>query len=295
MKKKQGFTLIELLAVIFIIGIISVIAIPTINSLLKQAREELYKVQLNNIIEGTKNWAAKNVIILPEENGEIITLTLGQLKIGGFVDENIKDPRTKKLFPNDMEIVIERRLNGYKYEIVEGSGGITDVIDQDSPTIVLNGSAHEIVEIYSDYIDKGAVAREPSGSAIDEIDVKITSNNVEVPSVDTSKLLQYKITYTVEYDGIVAKTIRTVTVKDTIPPVLTVPGNIELYTDGIENFDFMDGVEVSDNSLEEITVNIRGNLSILPGQYLITYIAEDSSGNKTEKNRYITVLSVNYP
>ena len=39
MKKKQGFTLIELLAVIFIIGIISVIAIPTINSLLKQARE----------------------------------------------------------------------------------------------------------------------------------------------------------------------------------------------------------------------------------------------------------------
>ena len=92
-----------------------------------------------------------------------------------------------------------------------------------------------------------------------------------------------------------AKTIRTVTVKDTIPPVLTVPGNIELYTDGIENFDFMDGVEVSDNSLEEITVNIRGNLSILPGQYLITYIAEDSSGNKTEKNRYITVLSVGYP
>ena len=25
---------------------------------------------------------------------------------------------------------------------------------------------------------------------------------------------------------------------------------------------------------------------IIPGQYLITYIAEDSSGNKTEKNRY---------
>ena len=53
----------------------------------------------------------------------------------------------------------------------------------------------------------------------------------------------------------------------------------------MEDFDFMAGVTASDNSEEQINVKMRGNLSSLPGNYLITYIAEDSSGNKTQKNR----------
>lgn len=38
MKNRKGFTLIELLAVILILGIIALIAIPTVNSVIQQSR-----------------------------------------------------------------------------------------------------------------------------------------------------------------------------------------------------------------------------------------------------------------
>ena len=263
---------------------------------MKQTRDNLYQSQINNIITGTKNWSSKNAKFLPEKDGEMITLTLGQLKIDGFIKEDIKDPRTKKMFPNDMEIIITRIINNYEYEIIEGSGGINDdIIDENSPTIILNGMAHETVEINSEYIDKGVIARDPNGNIISNVNVEISLNDKTVSEVDTSKFNQYKITYTAFYNDVKASVIRTVTIRDTIPPILSIPGNISIYNEEIPDFDFMKGVKASDNSLEEITIKLSGNITTVPGQYLITYTAEDSSGNKTEKSRYITVLGSMYP
>ncbi len=289
-KRKKAFTLIELLAVIFVVGIISIIVIPTTNRLINQSRNNLYENQIDNIMTAAKNWGSKNNDLLPEKEKEILTVTLGQLKVTGFIDKQIKNPKTKRLFPDDMEVVITRKNNNYEYKIIEGSGNDDARIDWDAPLIFINGSAHERVEINTPYIEKGVLVRGPNGEEITNYDIKITLNDKEVEEIDTSKLVQYKITYTASFNDVVANAVRMVSIVDTIPPELTIPGNTKLTSDEVASFDFMEGVSATDNSLENIKVTISGNISVVPGEYTLIYEAKDSSGNKTTLPRVITII-----
>ena len=50
MKKKNGFTLIELLAVIIILGILMIIAIPSVTSYINNSRKSAYVDTAKEII-----------------------------------------------------------------------------------------------------------------------------------------------------------------------------------------------------------------------------------------------------
>ena len=217
MKKiKNGFTFVELLAVITIIGVLTLISLPTIEKIVKNNREKVYEKQLDNIILSLKNWASDNRKYLPEEEGEILTITLGNLKSEGYIEYETKNPLTNKCFDNSMNLTITKVKKTYDYKIDLNSIKESDNcgIEPNAPTIILNGNTVELIEVNSIYVDKGAVAKDSNGNDITSNVIKTITGSGN--AVDTSKIgNSYTITYSVEDAGILTKISRTVKIVDT--------------------------------------------------------------------------------
>ena len=129
---KKGFTLIELLAVIVIIGLISVIAIPTITSSLKSYQKKLLNNQIVNIENAARSWGAKHMEKLPtsydtsivkkveevtDDEYGVLIITLKTLQDEGLIDSKIKNPVNKKEISPNTEIYITNLNNSYQYEV----------------------------------------------------------------------------------------------------------------------------------------------------------------------------------
>lgn len=288
--RKKGFTLIELMGVIIILGVIALIAIPATKKLTSSSKDELYNVQISNIKNGLKNWAIDNSKLLPQTEGQVITITLGQLKMGGYIDIELKNPKNNKCFGNDMTLEITRYQKNYIYTVNENTGTYTNKCDDyNRPYIILNGNAITYVEVNGNYVDEGVIAKDKDGNDITSSVTKTISGSGN--TIDTSKIgNEYTITYTITTDGLTSSINRTVIVRDTTVPVLTIPENVTIAKSDV-SFDVMEGVTVTDNSGENIEVEAKSNISFgIPGDYTITYTATDSSGNKISKKRILTIL-----
>lgn len=112
--KRNGFTLIEILAVIIILGVVGLIVMPVVTSSLKESKDDLYQVQISNIREAAKTWAADNIYTLPTEKDKSVIVTLGTLQNEGYIDEGIKNPKTDDEFNVD-ETCVKVLYNGKKY------------------------------------------------------------------------------------------------------------------------------------------------------------------------------------
>lgn len=290
---EKGFTLIELIGVIIIIGILSLLVTPTIENNLKKSKQRIYDNQISNIESSLTDWATDHTKYLPENEGESITLTLIQLKQGGYVDKDIQNPITKKLFPNDMLLTITLKYNKYVYNVLDDTGTIIDgEVNPNAPIIILNGNPTDYVEVFDTYIDAGVTAITSTGSLIDESYVTTTITGTGT-TIDTSNLNKYTITYVVKdpANNLTSTAIRNVVIRDTTKPTLITPPNITLESTSLESFDPLFGASANDNFDGDLTSSIKvgGNLSIIPGTYYLTYSVTDSSKNKTTSKRKIVI------
>lgn len=128
-KRIKGFTLVELLAVIVILSLLLLLAVTTVSSQFKNSKDELYDTQLNNIKLAAEMWGSDNKVKL-NSISDCVTLTLGYLKDEGYVDANIKNTYTGKLFKDDEVFVnITKETNRYKYEVFDDSSKLCSIVD----------------------------------------------------------------------------------------------------------------------------------------------------------------------
>ena len=83
-KNNKGFTLIELLAVILILGIIALIAIPTVNSILKESRTGAWKSTASQMTKAAENYFQLKQI---KNESYVINFTSGQASSGYVVTD----------------------------------------------------------------------------------------------------------------------------------------------------------------------------------------------------------------
>lgn len=288
---KKGFTLVELLAVIIILGAIFAITFSLVTDNIRKTEEKAFNLQKEQIIAAAKDMVIKEYVVIPDKQS--ITLYVGELKRKGLLPIKMINAKTKLTISNESNVVISRENNSYSYDV-----NIIDLEEEstenneNAPVIRLNGNYVEYVEINTEYVEKGGTAYSNTGSPLTLNPPQIKLNDNEVDEIETSKLGTYKLIYSATDDnnGLTTTSIRTVVVRDTIPPVIYFPEDNIVKVSELNGSYVEKGVYAIDNS-NEVDVTHVSSLSNVPGKHVILYTAKDPSGNTTNAKRVITVVN----
>ena len=143
-KSKKGFTLVELLAVIVVLAIIILIAMPSVMSAMDKARRNALITEANEI---TKIAATA---FADDSMGTGLTskcYSLQALKDGGYLDKNLKD------YSGSVSISIDSNTGAVTRKIWLSNGIykiVTKVGNQDNPSDGANPDALSVeANIYS--------------------------------------------------------------------------------------------------------------------------------------------------
>lgn len=114
MKNNKGFTMIELLAVVTIMGILAVIAIPAVTKYITKGQNQAYETMKKSTYIAAENYMMDNPGML--EVNETTSVTASKLVQLDYL-EYLVDPASKNSakrcdeYP-ESKVVIERKYNG---------------------------------------------------------------------------------------------------------------------------------------------------------------------------------------
>ncbi len=116
---KKGFTLVELLAVIIILGLLTIIAIPSIVGILNNEKENISDSMKNIIINASSLYIEDNSGVYPKVNNNVYCIKLESLVNGNRLSNPLKDPVTNKEIDLNKYVKVSIINDLYNYDIVD--------------------------------------------------------------------------------------------------------------------------------------------------------------------------------
>ena len=159
-----------------------------------------------------------------------------------------------------------------------------EVADTKAPVITLNGASSMTLECGSSYT-------EPSATAADACTGNVSSRLNITGTVNTAAVGTYTKNYSVtDVSGNVATASRTVTVRDTVAPTVTLAGSATMSLQ-IGSAFVEPGATATDVCSGPLTVTKTGTVNTAAaGTYTLTYTARDTAGLSASKTRTVTVV-----
>lgn len=263
MKNKKGFTLVELLAVIIILGVLLMIAVPAVQNVIKKTKNNATQKQAELFID-----AAKKMAIIDEATSDMLIYKLSDLD--SDVDKN-----------RFTGMVVALKENGsYKYYIY-----LNDSVNKKT---IGNNNNNDIFEFASEdnineNVTDGVKKFKEGSTQIIKVNNNTYSYSNNSNTLNTYYSVKENVTVTVgdnTYTGIVIKS------RDTIRVLLTQQKTIMSYTSIKKNL--ITGTTIP--TLEDIKI-LSGNNTIsnnfCDGKY--TAQADCSSGFKSGYNAGVAI------
>ena len=307
MEEEKFWTKTRIIAIAVIVAIIIIIIVGIL--IHRKSMIKKYTILESQINNAAPNYISNEDIELKEEN-EYRKIPISALKNKYVYNSNMDDCDGYVIAKNiNNNVAYKTYIKCKKLYVTEGYGSTETGIenktvtqtenDTKAPEIKLLGADPMTVAKDSEFVDPGA-------TATDNVDKNITKRIKVEGTVDTTKLGEYKLVYSVsDKAGNTATKERKVVViegvvenKDVNPPVITFtkPNSFQkiclgqkpdLSSNGVYGYTAYD--DKDGNITNNVTVSDTGNINKV-GTYTVNYSIKDSSDNVTTASRTYSIV-----
>ena len=286
---KKGFTLIEMLAVIVLLGIIAVIAYPTVSNAVKSAKESALDKTIDSLENIAYSYSSENNL---EQSVDEKALSFDVMLNAGFIKTLPTNPETGELLAGC--VMYSWRDNQYKFRYDEScttkapAQVLMDITF--TPLGTINSGWYKSNFYVKINVD-GTSFKWCSGTDSCE-PTTLVDGKTSLPYISTESSSNVICVKGYNYDDYSEITCSSIYKLDKTAPVISGVNNISVSKNTV--IDLTSGVTATDS-----LSGLNGTYSYNPtsvntstiGSKSVTYSATDMAGNSTSVTKTITVLT----